>query len=178
MPRHSQAGGFTLIEAMIAMAVLLIGALGLMGMFTHGVRLNGDARRLLRAGTIAEDLINTVQTRPYGDAVTQALLDNALKANDADIADTQLKFTTSADPVADGLADHDETTLDGLGAAWTGIPKGELGDYERYGNVAILDATGHNSIDSVQIAAIVRWRYGQGYRRVVMHSGVLNPGRN
>ena len=175
--RRDLEAGFTLIEAMIAMAILLVGAMGLMGIFTHGLKLNGDARRLMQASNIAEDIVNNIQARYYDDAVTQKLLANAKISNDGDIADTNLNFTTSPDPVADGWADHDEKTLDDLGTAWTGIPAASLGEFQRYWNVANLDTNGDGSIDEVQLAVIVRWPYGSGYRRVVLISGMLNPGR-
>jgi prepilin-type N-terminal cleavage/methylation domain-containing protein len=175
MRREIAAGGFTLLEVVIAMAITLIAAVGMFGIFETSLRLNGDARHMLRATAIAQDLLNNMATWPYQDA-TGAPLENTSTANDADLADTALKFQTSADPVGEGVADHGEETIAGL-ASWTGIPASSLGEYQRYWSVAYTDPNGDGINDSVQIAVIVRWPHGWGYRRVVLIWGMLNPQR-
>jgi len=167
--------GFTLIEAMIAMAILLIGALGLTGIFQVGLQMNSDSRRMLHATAIAQDLLTNIQMWQYQDNVAGTPLANVSAANDADLADTALRFQTSLDPVADGYADHDEATVTAMGTAWTGIPAASLGEFQRYWNVKYLDTNGNGVNDLVQIAVIVRWPHGSGWRRVVLVTGKLNP---
>jgi prepilin-type N-terminal cleavage/methylation domain-containing protein len=176
MHHHRSERGFTLIESMAALSVMLIGAAGIAGVFTMGMRMNGDATRMTRAAGIAKDLLDNIALWPYQDNVAGTPLANTSTANDADIADTAFKFMTSADPLGDRIADHGEADLAALGALWTGIPSADLqGLYERYWNVAYVDTNGDGVNDLVQIAVVVRWRQGNGWRSVVLVSAKLNP---
>ncbi len=171
MRRHDGRRGFTLIECMAALSVMLVGAAGLMGLFTTGVVLNGNARRITRATAIAEDLLAGIALWPYQEGTGP--LANTSTANDGDIGDTALGFETDDDPVGHGLADHGEADLP---ASWTGIPAAELsGEYERYWNVRYVDTNGDGVNDLAQVAAVVRWRQGGVWRRVVLLSAKLNP---
>ena len=82
------AGGFTLVEAMIAMAVLLIGALGMMALHGVGLRMNSEAREVMRATAIAYDLLGQIDSWQYDDP----RLANVNTANDGDLADAALAF--------------------------------------------------------------------------------------
>lgn len=176
MRHHRSERGFTLIESMAALAVMLIGAAGIAGVFTMGTRMNGDATRMTRATAIAKDLLDNIALWPYQDNVAGTPLANTSTANDADIGDTAFNFMTDADPLGHGLADHGEADLGALGGLWTGIPTAGLqGVYERYWNVAYVDSNGDGVNDLVQIAVIVRWRQGTGWRSVVLLSAKLNP---
>lgn len=178
MRHHASQQGFTLIEVMVAMAIMVIGAAGLVGLFTTGEVMNGNARRMTRATAIAEDLVNNIALWPYQDNVAGSPLANTSATNDGDIADTAFQFETAADPLGSGLADHGEPDLTALGAAWTGIPAAELvGEYERYWNVVYVDSNGDGVNELAQLAVIVRWKQGTGWRRVVLLSGKLNPAR-
>jgi prepilin-type N-terminal cleavage/methylation domain-containing protein len=181
MRRLANERGFTLIESMAAMLIMLVCALGLGAMFSIGIRMNGDARRITRATAIAQDLIDNIALWPYQDNVAGTPLANVKTNNDADIADTAFLFELDEDPILKDRADHGEADLTALGAAWTGIPSAELnGMYERYWNVAYLDANGNGVNEMVQVAVIVRWRQqgGLGWRRVVLVTAKLNPAGN
>jgi Tfp pilus assembly protein PilV len=174
--------GTTLIEAMIAMVVLLVGAVGVMGAHRQGLRLASDARRITRASAIAQDLVDQISLWPYGDP---RLADTI--ANDAIIGDPGQAFETTAD--ASSLADFGETpsgtTINGgltaSGTTWNGIPSSVLSSYsppfERYWNVAYdTDVDGDGVPDAVRIAVIVRWGDPQsGYRRIVSFAAKANP---
>jgi prepilin-type N-terminal cleavage/methylation domain-containing protein len=177
MTRRHAARGFTLIESMMGLAILLVGALGVTGISDLAFRMNADARRMTRATAIAQDLLENIQLWPYQDNVAGTPLANTTAVNDGDIGDTAFRFTTDASPKADGLADHDETDVAALGTAWTGIPAAQLGEYQRYWNVTYQDTNGNGVNDVVQIAVVVRWpTAGGGWRRVVLLSAKLNPG--
>jgi len=177
MRTPSSERGFTLIESMAAMAVVMIGALGIGALFSVGVRMNGDARRMTRATAIAQDLVNSIALWPYQDNVGGTPLANVSAGNDADIGDNAFAFQWTADPLASGLADHGEADLAALGPLWTGIPAAELGqDYQRFWNVAYADTNGNGVNDVAQIAVVVRWRQGGGWRRIVLLAAKLNPG--
>ncbi|MFT3914284.1 MAG: prepilin-type N-terminal cleavage/methylation domain-containing protein [Anaeromyxobacteraceae bacterium] len=167
--------GFTLIENMIAMGVMLVGALGLMGLHNMGVTMNGDALRVTRATAIAQDLVGNIEAWNYDEG---GPLQKVSTSNSTDIGDLAQQFERVADPVGTGLADHGEDDLDALGTGWYGLPTAALnGVYERYWNVLYSDTNGDGTNDAVQIAVVVRWRQGAGWRRVVLHAVKLNPAR-
>jgi prepilin-type N-terminal cleavage/methylation domain-containing protein len=175
MRRADKKRGFTLIETMVAMAILMIGAVGVTKLFNVSYEMNGQARRATRAMAIAQDLLENISLWPYQDNVSGSPLANVSTTNDADIGDTQFQFQTDANPLGDGLADHGEADITALGVAWTGIPTASLGPYQRFWNVVYLDTNGNGVNDLVQVAVIVRWAEGTGWRRVVLLSAKLNP---
>ncbi len=158
MASHGSARGFTLIEALLAMAVVTIGAAGMMSLLSTGLAFNGDARRMTRAVAIAQDLMNQIELWPYDDPRLAA----GAKGG-SDITDDAASYETAITPVCD----HAEADL---GATFRGIPASELGDlYQRYWNVAYVDDTNSNGVwDGVRVAVIVRWRHGSAWRRVVL----------
>jgi Tfp pilus assembly protein PilV len=60
--------GTTLIEAMLATMVILIGFLGIMAVNKIGVFMNGNARSVTRASAIATDLVEQIGLWSYDDA--------------------------------------------------------------------------------------------------------------
>jgi Tfp pilus assembly protein PilV len=70
MRTHRRTGerGTTLIEAMIATVVILIGFLGVMAANNLGARLNSGARSMTRATAIAQDLAEQIGLWSYADA--------------------------------------------------------------------------------------------------------------
>ena len=171
MPSRTAQRGFSLIEAMVAMMVLLVGAVGMMGLHSTGLRLQGEAREITRATAIAQDLMNQIQGWEYADA----RLANTNGTNDGDVGDDGLLFTSygTAPPF-----DHSEADLTLNGAGWTGIPTADLsvGGFERYWNVAYADDSNANTVpDAARIAVIVRYPAGVGFRRVVLLGSKLNP---
>lgn len=152
---------------MVALVVMLIAALGLLGLHRTSLGWNLEARRMTRAATIAQDLLNQIETWSY----TDPRLSNPKTANDADISDDALKFEASADPKTAGLADHDE---DDLGGSWSGMVA--VQPYQRFWNVATPDdSNGNGTADGKRIAVIVRWPHGSGWRRIVLHGMVNDP---
>jgi type IV pilus modification protein PilV len=94
MPKTRSQRGVTLIEAMVAMVVLLVGAIGMVSLHSTGVRIQGEAREITRATAIAQDLMNQIQTWEYADA----RLANANASNDADPSDDSSGTGTSPPP--------------------------------------------------------------------------------
>ncbi|HET9597337.1 MAG TPA: prepilin-type N-terminal cleavage/methylation domain-containing protein [Anaeromyxobacteraceae bacterium] len=165
-PARNQRGT-TLLEALVAMTVLLVGAAGMLSMHMQGVRIEGDARRITRATAIAQDLMDQIALWPY----TDPRLANSNGLNDATYADPNLAFEAAGAPPAD----HGEADLTLGSTTWFGIPALESG-YERYWNVAYVDdANGNSTWDAVRVAVIVRWRVGTSYRRVVLIGMKANP---
>jgi hypothetical protein len=161
--------GATLIEAMIAMAILMIGASGLAATNHQSALVLGDSQRLTRATVVARDLISQIETWDFDDP----RLSNADASNDGDIGDSAAQFMALAAPPAD----HGEGDLAG-GGGWNGLPSSYVTDagMERYFNIAYVDdANGNGVWDAVRIAVIVRWPQGGAWRRVVFPFVKSNP---
>ena len=177
--RTAKPRGLTLIEAMAAMGVMLIGGLGLLSLNAQGQKMNGDALRMTRATAIAQDLASQISLWDYGDA----RLANASTTNDADVGDAAFAFEQPGAPPAD----HGEADLTLGGAAWLVIPSADVqaGGYERYWNVGFpagaaggfADDSNANGVpDAMRIAVVVRWPTGGGaFRRVVLVAVKPNP---
>ncbi len=157
--------GTTILETMVAVAVMIVAAIGTLSLHVQQLRMTGDARRTTEAVALARDLVENISTWQYGDA----RLANTQTGNDGDIADDAFAFER-ANPVYD----HAEADLTAAGAVWNGLPP--RSGYERYGNVAYVDDADANGVpDAVRIAVIVRWQSQVGWRRVVLLTTKLNP---
>jgi type IV pilus assembly protein PilV len=66
--RSHRQRGFSIIEAMIASLVMMIGLLGLAGLQVVGVRSNHFGRSMTQASQLAQDLIENMQRMDYNDA--------------------------------------------------------------------------------------------------------------
>ncbi len=174
--------GYTLIEAMVAMVVLLTGALAAVGINDMGVRLDGDGRRMTRATAIAEDLAAQIALWPY----TDPRLTNPVPDNDDNIGDTGFALESTPDSGLADLVDHGEADLTLGGTTWLGIPQAQLqaNGFQRYWNVSfndpaapgtLLDANGNGVADGMRIAIVVRWPQGAGWRRIVLLTSKVNP---
>jgi type II secretory pathway pseudopilin PulG len=176
MASSRSAHGVTLVEAMVAMVVLLVGALGMMTLHSTGLRLQNESREITRATAIAQDLLNQIQDWEYADV----RLANSNSGNDRDVGDDAGLFAVhgSTPPF-----DHAEIDLPAV-AAWTGIPTSGLspGGFERYWNVSdknpdgsLIDSNSNGVADGMRIAVIVRWPQGGTWHRVVLHGFKVNP---
>jgi len=174
--RHQRGVG--LIEVMVAMMVLLVGATGMMSLHSTGLRMQSESREIARATAIAQDLMNQIQNWEYADA----RLSNANTSNDRDVGDDAQLFNVygSTPP-----SDHAEADLAPGGTGWTGIPAASLavGGYERYWNVStsnadgsLIDPGGNGVADGMHIAVVVRWPAGGTWHKVVLHGFKVNPG--
>jgi hypothetical protein len=150
---------------MVAMAVLLIGSMGLLSLHSMGQRMNGDARVMTRATLKAHDLLTQIQTWDY----TDSRLLQATRST-ADLADTDHRFEMNGFTTTD--YDHDEADL----GAWNGIPTADVESlgFTRYWNV-------EDQVDSMsrtvgkRVAVIVRWGENGRWRRLVLVSYLCNP---
>jgi len=167
--------GFTLLETIIAMSVLLIGATGMLGLHAQGLRMEGDARRITRATAIAQDLMDQVSLWPWGDPRlgSAALSNNSMLAT---LGDPAYAFESGSPPTA-SFSDASGGLTQGS-TNWHGIPVSDIQSegYERYWNVAYVDdSNGNGTPDAARIAVIVRYPAGPGFRRVVLLGTKLNP---
>lgn len=68
--KRAKEDGFTLIEAMIALVVLLVGMLGVIGMQYYAVTGNSASRELRIATNLGEELIEQMKSTPYANLVS------------------------------------------------------------------------------------------------------------
>ncbi len=69
MRKLARDRGFSLIEAMVAAVIMLVGLLGLAGLQIVGLRANNLGKRMSQASLLAQDLVQNMQTIwPYYDA--------------------------------------------------------------------------------------------------------------
>jgi type IV pilus assembly protein PilV len=66
-PARARAAGFTLLEVMIAMAILLVGLLGMMRFQMVGISSNNAGRMQTLATGIALELVSGIERLPFGD---------------------------------------------------------------------------------------------------------------
>ena len=143
--------GATLLEAMVAMAVLMLGAAGAASLQRQSSYFMADAREATRASAFAQDLVAQIELWDY----TDPRLANTSTTNDASPTDGFEFDSTSSGFVA---PDHGEADL---GATWTGLPQQLLLDngMERYWNVSYGDDSNANGVpDAVRVTVVVRWR--------------------
>ncbi|HVP66533.1 MAG TPA: prepilin-type N-terminal cleavage/methylation domain-containing protein [Anaeromyxobacteraceae bacterium] len=182
--------GTTLVEALVAVVILLIAALGTIALHTQGQRMEAEARGITRATAIAQDLMSQIETWAY----TDPRLADANAGNNQDFADNADLFESQTPPPFD----HAEVdlTLNGLSfngiqgpgslapVSYIGAPcdVGIQGCYERYWNVSTTDAAGNlidanaNGIaDGMHVSVIVRWQEGATWHRIVLVGFLVNP---
>ena len=174
--------GFSLIEAMVASVIMLVGLLGLAGLQIVGMRANNLGKRMAQASLLAQDLAQQMQLWQYADArlSPQASASPAhtgiyTDSNHADIAKSwQLQNTATLSSAVDGSAVTFDCTDGASGAAavnqlnanYTGVlspvdtslAAGEQTVYQRYWNVFLLDTKGLGFAEGKLVQIVVRWR--------------------
>jgi prepilin-type N-terminal cleavage/methylation domain-containing protein len=173
--RTPRPSGFTLLEVLLAASILLIGAIGMLSLHVHGLRLEGDSRRITRATAIAQDLMDQIAIWPWGDPRlgTATQLDASQLAT---LGDPTRAFEAATPPTASFSDGNGGLTTSGT--TWNGIPLSstQAAGYERYWNVAYVDDSNGNGVpDAVRIAVIVRYPVTMGFRRVVLMGTKANP---
>ncbi|MFP2927604.1 prepilin-type N-terminal cleavage/methylation domain-containing protein [Pyxidicoccus sp. 3LG] len=183
-PRRRSAG-FTLIEALIASVVFLMGMAGLLGAIIQARASTATARRHVHAVAVATDLVAQVQLWPYDDA--RLVPSPSPCAEDPTDAGGVL-----LDPEAPGhevfvACLHGEEQL--LSRPWGGLPEADfpVGEgawdrYRRYFVVNEVDADGapvpaglaHSGARKV-VWVLVTWREGGQVRRVTSQAIKFNP---
>jgi Tfp pilus assembly protein PilV len=171
MASPRRATGATLIEAMVAMTVLLVGSMGLLGLHRAGLSMNADARVMTRATALAEDLVSQIQMWDY---LSDPRLRDTTASNNADFADSAGAFEQ-----ASFTFDHQESELESQASpsTWNGVPTATaqaLG-FTRYWNVADVDLDANGALNAKRVAVIVRWMRNGSPRRIVLITVLRNP---
>jgi prepilin-type N-terminal cleavage/methylation domain-containing protein len=183
--------GFSLIEAMVASVVMLIGLLGLAGLQVIGMRANNLGKRMAQASLLAQDLAQQMQLWQYADtrlspqaSASPAHTGMYSDTNHADIAKFwDLQNTAALQSNVDGSTVTCDYTDGAAGAAavnqlaanYTGVlspvdtslPTAEQTVFQRYWNVFLIDLSGSGTAQGKLVQVVVRWKEPNfGYRQV------------
>jgi prepilin-type N-terminal cleavage/methylation domain-containing protein len=193
-PAHQERArrGFTLIEALIALAVMAIGLLGLASLQVVGVRANHFGRKMALASALVRDLADTVQRWDYGDARLAAPRPIVTSTTDTTITSrwdmgraTTASYTADyAEQAGDANATNQgqltavnydgllATRIDPDYADAATVPVG----VKRYWNVFTVDVSGSGASQGKLVQIIVRWREpGLGMRQIAGSTFRPNP---
>lgn len=182
-----QAAGFTLIESMIALVILLIAVLAMFSMQVISAKTNRFGDRMVQASSLATDLEENAKTWSYTDSRLTAL---SSVTSTTDTAITSKWDMGRADPVASGVqaeysdkaSDPNATNSAALGTAYTGLSSDVDGDgtpdFVRYWNVWNIDFSNSGTPDGKLVQIIVRWKEpGLGYRQITSSTFRRNPAK-
>jgi Tfp pilus assembly protein PilV len=163
--------GSTLIEAMIAMSVMLTGAAAMIGLNRQALFFNGDGRKMTRAAAVASDLATNLERLPYNDA----LLSNPNTSNDNSaefhVSPHSTNDIDSSSWIPSSAVDHYASELP---TNWPGVTNGSaiagqttLGDSQLQIFWNVKETVGA-TYSFKTIAVIVRWPHGNSWRRMVV----------
>ena len=180
MRRHDR--GFSLIEAMVASVIMLIGLLGLAGLQVIGMRANNIGKRMSQASLLAQDLAQNIQIWAYTDARLNPSATLYTDPNNSAISQWW-NLTNAQAPTAVGgstlgnfmYTDADPTNNAAMAAFATN--NNQLANYEgvqsprdtslaaadqiiftRYWNVFNVDLVNAGSAQGKLVQIVVRWK--------------------
>jgi hypothetical protein len=176
VPRCAERGT-TLIEAMAAMSIVLVGLLGFMGLQLVTSRANVFNKRMSQATALASDLAENTKRWTYIDArLSPAGMEVVTATNHAKVQPGWDLGRAEAPSPAPQFDDAD------LGTTYQGLPVDTDGDskpeFTRYWNVYGVDlgGAGSGTPSGKLVQIIVRWKEpGLGYRQVTSMSFKPNP---
>lgn len=167
--------GTTLIEAMIAMAVLLVSFLALAGLQITAVRSARFGDRMEQASSLATDLEENIKLWPYSDP-RLAAADTVVATSAVTGWDLGNQSTPSPVPQND---DSSLGTYTGLSAD---VDRDGTNDFQRYWTVHAVDPSGAGggNEDGKLVQIFVRWKEPGSksiYREVSSMTFLRNPGK-
>ncbi|HYO55543.1 type IV pilus modification PilV family protein [Archangium sp.] len=165
--RASRARGFSLIEAMAALAVFSIGLLGVLHMNVLASQQNGLARRQSTASKIARDLVDSFERLPYD----HALLSTESTIDPADPRFARLDEADGRVKLADAVALVGQRPL--LGAAHASVST--EGTYEVAWRVAPVKGS-DGGTEARRVLVMVRFpTTAGGFKQVNVWAVKFNP---
>ena len=194
IPRARRPGqrGFSIIEAMIASIVMLIGLLGLAALQIIGVRSNHFGKHMTQASQLAQDLVESIQRWDYNDARLTPAVARSWNAQDSastaavdkesdmgrGVAATHTDGSTYTADFTEGTTNSSKTsalaaafcTPNPPGCPYIGLSGDVDGDgvldYQRYWNVWTTTFDGSTTTGKF-VQVIVRWKEPVlGYRQI------------
>ena len=184
MSRPSAARGFTLVEAMVASAILMVALAALLPLQVVGARMNRWSERTLDATLLATDLSENISRWSYSDArlnplsTVSSFTDSTVTAS-WDMG-TSARASTRAEYSDSPKQDANALTFNALGASYQGLSADVNGDgtpdFTRYWNVYAVDLTGSGTPSGKLVQIIVRWNEPNvGWHQVAVTTFKRNP---
>lgn len=127
-PAGGAEAGFTLVEAMIAMLVTVVGLVSVAGMFTMAMKTNASSRNMTTATTFAQDKLEQLGALSFERLVDPAKMKSNPNSRGAD--DAYAAGALDQDVTSDGVAYFDRIILAGRG------------DIEPEGTITVVRADG------------------------------------
>lgn len=176
------AQGFTLIEALITMSVLIIAFLGLASLQIVGAQTNFFGNRMLQASSLATDLGENMHVWQYNDSRLTPLF-TVSSTNDPAILSWNLGSAITTPYIleySDLNPDPNATNAGAQGPSYQGlstdVDKDGGADFFRYWNVYNVDIGTTGIPQGKLIQIIVRWKQpGAGYHQVTTAVYKRNP---
>ena len=182
--RRTATRGFTLVEALVASAILMVALAALLPLQVMGARMNRWSERTLDATLLATDLSENISRWNYSDPRLNPLLTVSSFSDSAVAARWDMGTSARASPTAEfsdsPTPDSNASAYAALGASYQGLSSDVDGDgtadFTRYWNVYAVDATGSGTPSGKLIQIIVRWNEPRvGWHQVVVTTFKRNP---
>lgn len=173
--------GFTLIEVLISMSILLVSILALASLQIIGSKSNRTADRMMQASAMATDLAENVRRWSYKDtrlntSVTVNSLSSPTITSNWDMGTAA---ATSYTAMYGEPNDTNAITPSALGTSYQGLSPNVDGTgvaFFRYYNVYSVDLNSSGIANGLLIQIIVRWKEpGFGYRQLTATEYKWNP---
>ncbi|HET9034860.1 MAG TPA: prepilin-type N-terminal cleavage/methylation domain-containing protein [Myxococcaceae bacterium] len=184
MSSGRSARGFTLVEAMIASAILAISLAALLPLQVMGARMNRWSERTLDASLLGTDLSENIARWSYSDPRLAPLI-TVSSFTDSTLAATwdmgsSAQATRKAQFSDSPTTDQNAGSYDSLGASYQGLSTDVDGDgkpdFTRYWNVYAVDPIGSGTPSGKLIQIIVRWNEPNvGWHQIALTTFKRNP---
>jgi prepilin-type N-terminal cleavage/methylation domain-containing protein len=185
MIRHRpRTRGFTLIEAMVASAILLVALAALLPLQVVGARMNRWSERTLDASLLATDLSENVARWSYTDARLNSLVTVSSFSDSAVAAHWDMGTSAHSGQTAQfsdsPTRDQNAANYNALGTTYQGLSSDVDGDgtpdFTRYWNVYAVDLAGTGTPSGKLVQIIVRWNEpNTGWHQIAVTTFKRNP---
>jgi prepilin-type N-terminal cleavage/methylation domain-containing protein len=184
MIRRPRIRGFTLIEALVASAILLIALAALLPLQVMGARLNRWSERTLDASLLATDLSENIARWSYTDSRLNPLMTVGSFSDSAVASHWNMGTSAQASQTAQfsdsPTRDPNAGTSSALGASYQGLSSDVDGDgkpdFTRYWNVYAVDLAGTGTPSGKLVQIIVRWNEpSTGWHQIAVTTFKRNP---
>src|SRR5215472_8946075 len=184
--KSSASRGFTIIEALITMAVMVIAFTGFATLQVIGVQANYFGDRLIQASELATDLAENIERWSYTDTrltPSTTLAGSSAMSNAAITGTWDLgtgSTTSYRAQYSDLAGDPNATNPGALATNYQGLSSDVnmdgVPDFVRYWNVYAIDLSSSGTPQGLFVQIIVRWKQpGFGYRQITASKFKRNP---
>jgi Tfp pilus assembly protein PilV len=186
MKKRNLARGFSMVEAVITMAVLVLAFTGFATLQVVGVQANYFGDRLIQASELATDLAENIERWSYTDSrlTPLTMLTGSGAMSSTAITGTWNLGRSSTTPYqvqySDLTGDPNASNPGALATNYQGLSsdvnRDGIPDFIRYWNVYAIDLGNTGTPNGLFIQIIVRWKQpGVGYRQVSVSKFKRNP---